>query len=524
MSRKQLLSVYSFILTACIALILTMRAIGQEGAPSVPGAALTTGFTYQGYLEENGSSVDETCDFQFILWDSEVGGAQVGATQTTTGVSVTDGRFTVSLNEANEFGDTAFTGQARWLEIWVRCPAGSGNYTPLNPRQELASAPYALSLRPGAVISGTVPTGSSGILTLNSNDVGLRIISIDDSISVSSGDKAISVSSAGDDGFYVNSAGNDGIQVGNAGQDGLEASVSGRYGVFIANSGDDGVRINNAGDNGVEIGTTVSDGIFIDNPGDDAIDINSPGGDGIFICNTGNVSGCAVDAGNHGIEIGKTDDDAMHIISAGTDGTEVDLAIAGDGLQVDDSGFNGVEINGVADWEGYFFGDINVTGSCTGCLLATFALNVGDRPLQPGELVAIRAIQAPSGTIENLSVQFEVVPAGTGETVLGIVAGRAEMVADDDDAARILLVPREGPAAVGEYAHIVIYGLVQVQVTGPIEPGQKLTVASDGVARALQTVLVEGIEIAENTPVMGTALEGLVEGETRLIWVLVNIQ
>ncbi|MGB9873233.1 MAG: hypothetical protein ACPLYD_16450, partial [Anaerolineae bacterium] len=55
-------------------------------------------------------------------------------------------------------------GDARWLAIAVRCPAGSGSYQPLTPRQALTAAPYALSLRPGAVVSGTLPaiTGRGG--------------------------------------------------------------------------------------------------------------------------------------------------------------------------------------------------------------------------------------------------------------------------------------------------------------------------------------------------------------------------
>jgi hypothetical protein len=50
----------------------------------------------------------------------------------------------------------------------VRCPAGSGSYTNLSPRQALTAAPYALSLRPGAVVSG-----GSTTLILSGGNVGL---------------------------------------------------------------------------------------------------------------------------------------------------------------------------------------------------------------------------------------------------------------------------------------------------------------------------------------------------------------
>jgi hypothetical protein len=45
------------------------------------------------------------------------------------------------------------------LGIAVRCPAGSGSYTDLSGLVMLHAAPYAHSLRPGAVISGDVSTG-----------------------------------------------------------------------------------------------------------------------------------------------------------------------------------------------------------------------------------------------------------------------------------------------------------------------------------------------------------------------------
>lgn len=37
----------------------------------------------------------------------------------------------------------------------MRCPPGSGSHTTLSPRQGLTAAPYALSLRPGAIVSDT---------------------------------------------------------------------------------------------------------------------------------------------------------------------------------------------------------------------------------------------------------------------------------------------------------------------------------------------------------------------------------
>ncbi|MFW5943315.1 MAG: hypothetical protein ACOCXI_16035, partial [Chloroflexota bacterium] len=107
-------------------------------------ASLGNGFTYQGELVDEGQPVDAVCDFQFSLWDAPDGGSQVGATQTSEDVTVAGGRFNVLVNDADQFGSDAFNGDARWLHIDVRCPTGSGDYTPLDPRQPLTAAPHAL--------------------------------------------------------------------------------------------------------------------------------------------------------------------------------------------------------------------------------------------------------------------------------------------------------------------------------------------------------------------------------------------
>ena len=117
-------------------------------------AALGTAFTYQGQLKKGGSPISDTCDFQFTLYDDASGGTALG-TQTRTGVSVSNGYFTIS---DLDFGANAFQGDARWLQIAVRC-TGDTSYTTL-PRQPLTAAPYALFSKtaPWSGLSG-VPTG-----------------------------------------------------------------------------------------------------------------------------------------------------------------------------------------------------------------------------------------------------------------------------------------------------------------------------------------------------------------------------
>jgi hypothetical protein len=121
------------------------NSLAQEPQPpgitgAQGGGPFGTGFTYQGKLDEDGAPHTGACDFQFSLWDADEGGNQIGTTQTETGVALSEGVFTVEL----DFGSTAFAGSARWLQIAVRCPARSGGYTTLDPRQALTAAPYAL--------------------------------------------------------------------------------------------------------------------------------------------------------------------------------------------------------------------------------------------------------------------------------------------------------------------------------------------------------------------------------------------
>jgi hypothetical protein len=177
-----------------------MLALAQE--PSSQGdvevqAVVGTAFTYQGQLRQGGNPVNGACDFQFSLWNAGSGGVQVGTTQTKTNVMVSNGLFTVQVDfgAGDIFTSPPFMGDARWLAIAVRCPAGSGGYTTLTPRQAVTAVPYALSLRPGAVISGSMPLPNAAMAVVNSaNGPGISGYSLGTGISgISAGDNAIAV-------------------------------------------------------------------------------------------------------------------------------------------------------------------------------------------------------------------------------------------------------------------------------------------------------------------------------------------
>ena len=120
-----------------------------------------TAFTYQGQLKSSGVPVNDTCEFEFSLWDAETDGSLIGSNG-VTGVEVVDGLFTVKI----DFGAGAFDGDARWLEIAV-LGSGDAEFTTLTPRQELTPTPYAEFARTaaggwGSGTAQTIPKFASG--------------------------------------------------------------------------------------------------------------------------------------------------------------------------------------------------------------------------------------------------------------------------------------------------------------------------------------------------------------------------
>ena len=122
-------------------LLIGLRQAGAQG----------TEFTYQGRLISNSVPATGFYDFEFSLSNAPSGGSQVGSTITQTGIGVTNGLFTTTL----DFG-SVFTGNSTWLAISVRSN-GIGSYVGLTPLQELNPTPYAIFANTSSNVSGTLP-------------------------------------------------------------------------------------------------------------------------------------------------------------------------------------------------------------------------------------------------------------------------------------------------------------------------------------------------------------------------------
>lgn len=230
-----------------------------------------SGFTYQGSLKDGANPANGQYDLSFSLYDAATGGTLVNGPFLVTNQTVTDGLFTVTLH----FGPEAFQGDERWLETAVR-PTGGGPWTPLTPRQPITAAPYAMSLMPGATISGTVDSG----IMLNV---------------VNSGSGGTGVSGTSTDGYGVFGNSPSGI--------GVQGQSAGGYGVF--GTSDDsfgmyGYSTNSYGVYGRSSSSTHS-GVFGENNISDGSGVrgNSTSGNGVYgVTSSGiGVQGASLDSG-----------------------------------------------------------------------------------------------------------------------------------------------------------------------------------------------------------------------------------
>jgi hypothetical protein len=116
-----------------------------------------TKFNYQGRLTSGTNVLSGIYDLTFSVYDAEGGGTQLGQTLTNSGLLISNGLITASL----DFGAGVFTGPARWLAIGVRTN-GTGDFTTLSGRQPITPTPYAIHSGSASVAPWSGLTGIPG--------------------------------------------------------------------------------------------------------------------------------------------------------------------------------------------------------------------------------------------------------------------------------------------------------------------------------------------------------------------------
>jgi len=503
-------------------------AIGQEGEGSASvTASVDSAISYQGVLKFKGAPVTGSRDMVFRLYTDDTCASQVGSDIVRKGVSVADGLFSVDL----DVNQSDLNGQGLWLEVDV----GGTVIT----CQEIRPVPYALSLRPGAVING----GTTG-LTLSSGDTGL---------SASGSAKGVFASASGTSGTNyglraeTNSTDGHGVHGWAGATSGTTYGVygesssttggyggyfTGHHGVYGKGSGASsyGGHFESAnyhsGHGGGGPGTS-DDGIHVYSAGDDGVRVGSAGGDGVDVHS----------AGGDGVHVFSADGFGVYVGSSGYAGVYVDYA-DGDGVYVHSAGGDGVYANTTAinhEW-GLKTPDKLYVGTtmASGGALTMVAQNGGAGALEVGDVVAAAGLGAP---FADSDVPIPLVQRADADhkAVVGVVYGRftAEKVVEErehegkvEQHTTFDTHSAEGPVAPGDYLLIVVLGVAEVKVeasAGAIEPGQRLTVSElSGHARILQTRTLEGMVVSEGANAIGVALaplDALQDAGTVLVFV-----
>ncbi len=432
--------------------------------------AVTSAFSYQGVLREDGQPVSGDREMVFRLYADGTCATSVGPPLTYT-VSVSNGLFSANLG----FDPAYFNGQGRWLQAEVEGAALGC--------QPIRTVPYANSLRPGALISGSVASEASLIHArsgTNPADPSEGVLGAEIGFRTALGYPvglygyayeygSVGVWGASDSqyGWGVNGVawGPDSIGVRGI----ANAITSTTYGVYGEAASPDGYA-------GYFENTATSDaGWGLAAVGLHGAAITGTGGTSLHAYGTGDSS-----IGDDGVQ-------GIHETGDGVVGESQGTANLDNGVIGFSAGGYGVYgfSNGTDQYGGYFDDPIFVNGGCTGCTLRYVVRNTSDRPLRLGDVVRAAGVDA---SLEGGQAPIiQVAPASSGDPALGVVVGRTEVSfaepGTDDVQPGAHYGPVGGLAQPGDYLVIVVQGMAQVRLdpTADVRIGDRIK-ASDGVA------------------------------------------
>jgi hypothetical protein len=128
-------------LTALLAVALVLSTTGTWANPTVQSGTPSV-VSYQGYLSDSGGPITGTVALRFSIYDALTGGSPIWQ-ETQTGVTVSNGYFSVLLGSSTSLDASVFSSTTRYLQIEVDTTNTGSSYTTLSPRQQFAAVPYA---------------------------------------------------------------------------------------------------------------------------------------------------------------------------------------------------------------------------------------------------------------------------------------------------------------------------------------------------------------------------------------------
>ena len=525
-----------------------------EGVTVAASEVTTSSISYQGRLADTaGEPLSGTYTMTFRLYGVVSGGTVLDTD--THSVEVTEGLF----NTAVDFDQEYFDGRALWIGITV------GIDPEMSPRQELRSVPYALSLRPGAVITGSVSdapalhvgnfgNGGAGIFAYTIGDSSYGVVvstSGADSGGVgalTSGDSSygvgVTTSGTDSDGFVAETSGENsaGVWVKTTGDssEGVWIKTTGKDspGVSAVTYGDssEGVTAFTAGDGsaGVIVGTSGVDstGVVVGTTGDNGLGVYAftygEGSRGVYANTTGDNSvGVYVDTygkNSQGVRANTMGDDSPGVFAytLGDNSFGLSALTTGDlsaGVAVTTSGDDSPGVFAESEKSDGIYADTSRLDHKYGVrtpdkMYADYGYDTSSSDIaeyfavhedvEPGTVMVIGDVSK----LECSTEAYDTTVAGIVSTAPGVALGTNET---GNEGEKLIAVAGRVPCKIdASYASV--------------KPGDLLTTSdTPGHAMKAQPVVIGEVEIYRPGTTLGKALEPLDSG-TGVIEVLVTLQ
>jgi hypothetical protein len=501
--RKIFIGLLAFVILFTISVGLS---VAQEAEPSGITAyegelALTESFTYQGSLTVNGSPANGLYDFAVTIWNAETGGTEISACQALEDQVVEGGLFTIHCIPANPM-NSVFNGEPRWLQVWVKSDSDTG-YNTL-PRQPISAAPYAWSLRPGAVISDTVTSG--GVFSVAAKDATMATFG-------ASLGRVMTYTKAG---IYAYSNAESGTGVVGSAAEGPGTNVGVRGVSYDSNGW--GVRGAAMATSGATVGVYGS--------------ATSPDGFGGFFIN--HYDG-AYEADSLFAQRNVGNGNALYAEFDGDQGRAIlaeNNSLSGPGVSaLSQKGIGVYGKTNDTDHDYGFYTPDNLYSYNIHTAAADMQIvqNAGSEALDVGDVAVFYGIGTPLTEGGPQIVQVAKAAQANDTAVAGVVFSRYNIdilnMQPEEIGAETEITPA-GSVQPGEYLLLVVRGPAQVKANAlgsPIHVGDLLS-ASDMAGHAARTakVAINGVEIAPPGTVFAKALQDLESGES-LIYVFVTL-